>query len=613
MGWKCLRVIRSVLPTLILLMLFLPLMTFGTNQSLESILYEGKSCDLLTLALPQDLVWKIHRYTSPEGGIRSSTACWRGYRGHWEIKDGHLYLNRVLNVDDKAVPASVLVEGADYPLEATWFSGELRVSQGNVLIRRPGFGQLYEKEAFVSIQDGVVQDTPRIINRLDEIDRFKARVLPMKASTRLLERDLYNLTFRLGGNHSDRPLEREIRDQLEDTSYYTFVTIRVANDERMDFRYCYLKPTAFPRIYRTQSIFNTASDADSGWSEVTFIAFIDDDKAVHLNCPPKNEPGEAMPSVEDVEAAALERLARLQVELSGWKPRLTPPIPEGAQIFNSEFTLEVVVNHGCNFTPSQHPIILPKGYQWWIGVDQMLDPAVFFESLKGLAPPMIWFQTTEPLPATFFDGCLPNPVLTNFRFAAKTGLGDSHLKFLSRLPNLSALMAFDTKITDEGMKFFVHMEQLKALKLYGVEITDQGIKYLEALSALTFLGLRAPKLSDKATYSIATLRELETLLLYRTALGDEGISQLSGLRKLKKLEVYAPRLSDKGARALLNLTELTELRLRDTNLSESTVEALAGLPELKVLLVESSLISEAAHARFAARPNLEYIHVRRDK
>src|SRR5262245_15493283 len=74
-------------------------------------------------------------------GILFSTACWRQYRGSWEIKDGRLSL---IAVEGRF---ELLGEG---PLFADWFSGVLRVPKGKVIAYvHMGFGSVFEEEVHI--------------------------------------------------------------------------------------------------------------------------------------------------------------------------------------------------------------------------------------------------------------------------------------------------------------------------------------------------------------------------------------------------------------------------------------------------------------------------------
>ncbi len=86
-----------------------------------------------------------------------STACWREYIGTWEIKDNAFYL--------------VHIEGrykvsADAPIFADWFTGTLRVPQGELLTYvHMGYGSVYEREIHIKIEHGIVTQSQTIDNR----------------------------------------------------------------------------------------------------------------------------------------------------------------------------------------------------------------------------------------------------------------------------------------------------------------------------------------------------------------------------------------------------------------------------------------------------------------
>lgn len=86
-----------------------------------------------------------------------STACWRGYVGTWELRDGALYLS--------GVAGRYRVVGAE-PILADWFSGVIRVPRGDVLrYVHMGFESVYERELFVRIEAGRAVETWTVDNR----------------------------------------------------------------------------------------------------------------------------------------------------------------------------------------------------------------------------------------------------------------------------------------------------------------------------------------------------------------------------------------------------------------------------------------------------------------
>lgn len=97
--------------------------------------------------------------------IFRSTACWRGYRGTWEIKNGQFYL--------VGLEGHYRLRGSE-PLPATWFSGVLRVPRGGLLqYVHMGFGSVYEEELHIKIEKGGVTKTRVVDNRGKQHDRWK--------------------------------------------------------------------------------------------------------------------------------------------------------------------------------------------------------------------------------------------------------------------------------------------------------------------------------------------------------------------------------------------------------------------------------------------------------
>ncbi|NJM58974.1 MAG: hypothetical protein HC849_00270 [Oscillatoriales cyanobacterium RU_3_3] len=95
-----------------------------------------------------------------------STACWRGYIGTWAIENGYFYLVGLVGqykMTDK------------YPILADWFSGTIRVPQGELIYYdRAGF-KVYDREIHVQIENGKVIDSQSIDNRDREFNFPKIR------------------------------------------------------------------------------------------------------------------------------------------------------------------------------------------------------------------------------------------------------------------------------------------------------------------------------------------------------------------------------------------------------------------------------------------------------
>ena len=97
--------------------------------------------------------------------ILGSTACWRGYLGTWEIRDGRFYLVGLRG-------RLQLREGE--PIFAEWFSGVLRVPKGEMLqYVHMGYGSVHEQEVHIKIENGVVLTTRVIDNRGKKHDEWQ--------------------------------------------------------------------------------------------------------------------------------------------------------------------------------------------------------------------------------------------------------------------------------------------------------------------------------------------------------------------------------------------------------------------------------------------------------
>ena len=135
-----------------------------TSQIHEELIYEGEHTSMVCCPdLPQhhsrcvELSGNDAKANDPHGWYLSSTACYRGYYGTWEVNERRFYL---LNLEGR-----FRLVGKD-PLFADWFSGVLRVPRGELLqdIRSRSNSQ-YEQELLVHIDHGIVTQTSLIDNR----------------------------------------------------------------------------------------------------------------------------------------------------------------------------------------------------------------------------------------------------------------------------------------------------------------------------------------------------------------------------------------------------------------------------------------------------------------
>ena len=129
-----------------------------TAQVSETLIYHGK--ELMMFSNPLDPYLRA-------AGLHfesMNTANWRGYEGTWEIKGSEatgegLYLvaleaNRSF---DEIVGLAELFPGFPDGVFAHWFTGEIRLPQGDLLeYVHGGYASQYEYDLFLEIKKGLV-------------------------------------------------------------------------------------------------------------------------------------------------------------------------------------------------------------------------------------------------------------------------------------------------------------------------------------------------------------------------------------------------------------------------------------------------------------------------
>jgi len=133
-----------------------------TAQIHERLILDGyetsmASCPPLPLEHPRLEENRENERSEDDPSDVYSTACWRHYVGTWEIRDGRFFLVDVRG-RYRLLPGD--------PLFADWFSGVLRVPQGQLLqYVHMGFESVFEKDLFVTIERGIVVGSDLFDNR----------------------------------------------------------------------------------------------------------------------------------------------------------------------------------------------------------------------------------------------------------------------------------------------------------------------------------------------------------------------------------------------------------------------------------------------------------------
>jgi Leucine-rich repeat (LRR) protein len=173
-------------------------------------------------------------------------------------------------------------------------------------------------------------------------------------------------------------------------------------------------------------------------------------------------------------------------------------------------------------------------------------------------------------------------------------VGDTDLRRLNELPDLTYLDLSLTHITDQGMQEIKGLAHITELNLYFTEyVTDEGLSAIKGWKKLRRLNLHGTKISDTALEHIAGIVSLESLNVGSTLMTDVGLERLTTLINLKELTMGGNELGDAGLQALRQMPGLTYLDLSgrqgtDKNvwtiaMSDVGLEAVLTLKELREL------------------------------
>jgi len=127
-----------------------------TGQFQEHIVIDKESYGLCT----EPLQTYLSLMKNPPEFDWVCTACYRGYIGHWTIKDNVLYLTDIQIADPTFSTFKNwrwLFDNKKGDIKAEWYSGVLRVTKGEVLeYVHAGYGSKYERDLFITIEKGIV-------------------------------------------------------------------------------------------------------------------------------------------------------------------------------------------------------------------------------------------------------------------------------------------------------------------------------------------------------------------------------------------------------------------------------------------------------------------------
>lgn len=150
--------------TILVSLLLFQYLSWGTAQEGDILILDGEEWELLYTPLEQldSLAYSsLQKALEWEG---RSTGNYRGYVAYWSIRDGMLYLEKVVMYDEQYLPKDcdysvILKTLSRYDnngrICAEWLSGEMIAGRGNIIrYQHMGFDRDYEEEIVVSVTQG---------------------------------------------------------------------------------------------------------------------------------------------------------------------------------------------------------------------------------------------------------------------------------------------------------------------------------------------------------------------------------------------------------------------------------------------------------------------------
>lgn len=212
-------------------------------------------------------------------------------------------------------------------------------------------------------------------------------------------------------------------------------------------------------------------------------------------------------------------------------------------------------------------------------------------------------------------------------------LGDTALKHLRYLPELSRLQLERSRASSRGLEALAKSENLEVVILGDLELDDRAfiglakldhlvelnldggvlvepeIPTLGELRGLRKLSLRVDGFTDSTTEALRSLVELRELSLANTTISDDALDALAGLTKLELLELQGTRITNQGLEHLAKLTRLRRLTLDHTDLVDAGVDRLAPLSELEELRLDHTLVTDGCLDTIVSLPKLRRLNL----
>lgn len=125
-----------------------------TAQIEEILLFEGKKHHTHF----DGLCAYLQKHKEREEPYPSSTNCYRGYEGKWEVRDQKLYLKKlIVHRENEEVNGMELYFSNTKEVFAQWFNGEIELPAGKETMYSHSTGALYDKYLVLKFKRGLLK------------------------------------------------------------------------------------------------------------------------------------------------------------------------------------------------------------------------------------------------------------------------------------------------------------------------------------------------------------------------------------------------------------------------------------------------------------------------
>lgn len=169
---------------------------YASGQIPDYIIYKQDTVPLFANPLEQYFTLVGNREIPDFNGGCGSTACWRGYKAIWELKNDSLFLRQIAPCHSncgKSHDGNLFKMFGKNDVFASWYSGQVIIPRGNHFKSyNMGYASLYDYEEHIEFKEGITKNKS-IISNLDRIKNIKLDYILRKNIQNLKDTFLYYL------------------------------------------------------------------------------------------------------------------------------------------------------------------------------------------------------------------------------------------------------------------------------------------------------------------------------------------------------------------------------------------------------------------------------------